>query len=155
MMERALEYFITKDNKIAARKTVTGEFIKSQDFAPYFFLSLGKRIPQNIYKSMIEELKNDFVSNYGLSSEKLSSPKFKHNNLMRGGIWWHGLIIVEGIDLCGEHNFAKSLAEKYCKCILKSGFTYSYNVDTGEGEHIKNCSMSTATFIYFHNKYLS
>lgn len=105
LTQKALNYFI-QDDKLVARLSWDGEVVESKSFILYFFLILGEKIPVELREKLIDNLKYDLVTPFGIASEPIDSPKYC-GSAMRGPIWCHTSVIIDGVDACGYHDFAK------------------------------------------------
>lgn len=156
LTQKALEYFI-QDNHLVARTSWDGSVVESRSFILYFFLILGERIPLEIREQLIEDLKNDLVTPYGIASEPIDSPRYG-GSAMRGPIWYHTSVIIDGVDACGYHDLAKQLAYNYCHTVRESGLGVAFDPKTGDSTSANVTSQinngATGSFLYLYQKYL-
>ncbi|MDR0818612.1 MAG: hypothetical protein LBN43_03450, partial [Oscillospiraceae bacterium] len=100
-------------------------------------LLLGKRLPQHIIDRSIELIfdSGEFMSPYGLASEKFSSPLFHHG-------WCSGSVgtptqalIALALEYCGRPDLAKKVAVAYLDCIVDNGMYHIHNPFDGKVEY--------------------
>ena len=123
--------------RFISRVPDTEEPFASESLCAYQPLLLGKRLPSDIIEKMTSDLsvENDFLTEYGVASEKLSSPYVN----IRGG-WANGPInsplqmqIVIGLRACGKTELSKLIANRYCRTLARTGFFHIHNPFTGKG----------------------
>jgi putative isomerase len=117
--------------------------IKTKERSPatglplYCTLVLGKRLPQNIIDRSIEIInsKPGFDTPFGLASEMLDSPYFKHG-------WCAGsiatpiqVLMVIAFENCGRPDLARPLAQKYLDTLINHGLYHIHDTYTGEVEY--------------------
>lgn len=129
---------------------------KSQSLLAYHPIILGKKLPVEIRTKLINDLKNEgYLTEWGLASENLKSPFFNEDGYWRGPIWAPStMIIVDGLNECGEHEFAKEISKKYIDLCVKSGFRENFNPITGEGLRDASFSWTASVFLILGNEYL-
>ena len=130
----------------------------SKSLMSYLPLILGKRLPENIRTKMISDLKqkNYLLTDYGLASESPDSKLYEKEGYWRGPIWAPTtLIIVEGLNECGEEKLAKEIARKFCDMCNKSGFAENFNSLTGEPLRDPAYTWTTSTFMVLAHEYLN
>ena len=115
----------------------TEEVFETESLCCYQPILLGKRLPQDIIDKMAEDLsvEGDFLTPYGVASEKLSSP---YVNVYTG--WVAGPVIAPmqlqiavGLAEAGKTELSKTVANRYCTTLAKGGFYHINNPFTGHG----------------------
>ena len=100
-------------------------------------LLLGRRLPQKIIDKMAADLsvENDFLTAYGVASERISSP---YVDILTG--WTDGPInapmqlqMVVGLAEAGKNELSMEIANRYCSTLSKSGFYHIHNPFNGTG----------------------
>lgn len=77
---------------------------------------------------------------------------------MRGPIWYHTSVIIDGVDACSYHDLAKKLAYDYCNTVKNIGLGVAFNPENGQPtsanvtKQINNGV--TGTFLYLYQKYV-
>ncbi|RIJ50824.1 hypothetical protein D1614_02565 [Maribellus luteus] len=129
---------------------------KSQSLLAYHPIILGKKLPIEIRTQLINDLKTEgYLTEWGLASENLKSPFFNEDGYWRGPIWAPStMIVVDGLNACGEHEFAKEIAQRYIDLCVKSGFRENFNPITGEGLRDASFSWTASVFLILGNEYL-
>ena len=150
-MKKALEYFVV-DGELVARNTLTKECIPNQSLIPYYFLTLGKRIPEALRTRWIEKMKGEFISPYGIASESPNSDKFEPVGV-RGPVTYHMFMAIDAIDACGEHELARKIALDYCSHIVKTQRFAAFDPISGKCLSFKSNTSLTSVFIYLLQKY--
>ena len=114
-----------KDGRFVALVNGTHEEVRTDSILYYMPLVLGKRLPQEIITKMAADLsaEGDWLTNYGLASEKLMSDNFRLGGSCCGGIWAPvNLMILYGLYDAGEEKLAKMIALRYCTAIKDGTF---------------------------------
>lgn len=114
-----------KDGRFVAMVNGTHEEVRTDSILYYMPLVLGKRLPREIISKMAADLsvEGDWLTNYGLASEKLTSENFRLGGSCCGGIWAPvNLMIVYGLYDAGEVKLAKKIALRYCTAIKDGTF---------------------------------
>ncbi len=114
-----------KDGRFIALVNRTHEEVRTDSILYYMPLVLGKRLPKEIIRKMAADLseEGDWLTNYGLASEKLSSENFRLGGSCCGGIWAPvNLMILYGLYDAGEEKLAKKIALRYCTAIKDGTF---------------------------------
>ncbi|WP_455616909.1 amylo-alpha-1,6-glucosidase [Eisenbergiella sp.] len=129
--------------------------IKSESLLLYLPLLLGKRLPEEIRRSLLCSLKNDgFLTEYGFATEKTDSELYEPDGYWRGPIWAPPtLFLVEGLYLTGEKEWALDIARRFCRMAAKSGFAENFNALTGEGQRDRAYTWTASIFLILAGKY--
>jgi glycogen debranching enzyme len=108
---------------------------KSRSLMAFLPIILGNKLPVEIRSKLIYSLKNDgYLTKWGLATENINSPLYEDDGYWRGPIWAPStMIIVDGLNKCGEHELAKEIARRFCDLCAKSSFAENFNAKTGEG----------------------
>lgn len=166
--EQMLELFIAKlwnGEEFLAGNPITGELFRTDSVVKYQPVILGKRLPQEIRDKMIADLKveGDFLCPYGIASEKLDSGLI---DPYQG--WMNGPIVaplhfqlVTGLDACGDKEFAKEVAHRFCRNCAINGPYHIINPFNGRGQdkgrdnvlHQHVSAWSTSIFLFLAGEY--
>lgn len=65
--------------------STTHEKVYSDSIAVFHPIIMGKRLPQNVIQSIARTLEKDYVTDFGIASEKLGSPLFAYTNCFLRG----------------------------------------------------------------------
>jgi hypothetical protein len=124
--------------------------VESQSLLMFLPLVLGRDIPENIRKTLINRLKKegDFLSTYGLASESLKSPHYVRDGYWLGPMWApSSMLLIEAIDEDGDHAFADDLRERFLNAVIKSGFAENFDPQTGEGFRDPTYTWTSSVFL--------
>jgi len=109
----------------------------SQSLMSFLPVVLGEKLPEEIQNKLVDGLKNGgYLTEWGLATESINSPLYAKSGKVywRGAIWAPStMIIVDGLNKCGEHELAKEISRKYCDLCLNSGFAENFDALSGEG----------------------
>lgn len=147
-----------KGDKFIAKKIETGENNpKSQSLINYVPLLLGELLPQNIRAKLISDLKRKdyLLTPFGLASESPQSDLYEADGYWRGPIWAPStMLITEGLRKCGEEEFAKTVAARFCNLCLTSGFSENFDALTGKPLRDSSLSWTSSVFLILAHDYL-
>ena len=167
-VKKIIEMFWTNDGWTAVN-IVTKERSKATGIPLYCTLLLGKRLPQEIIDRSIEIIfsKPGFDTPFGLASEMLDSPYFRHG-------WCSGSIatpvqalMVIAFENCGRHDLARMIAKKYLNTMVNHGLYHIHDTYTGEVEYkhvgfkffgeqeLFNSGWTAATYIFLAEHYVN
>ncbi|MBD5161914.1 MAG: glycogen debranching protein [Oscillibacter sp.] len=133
----------------------THEEVACDSLLLYLPLLLGEKLPAGIRKSMVAALKDKFLTPYGLATEAIESIYYEPDGYWRGPVWAPStLLLVEGLDRCGEHALAAEIAKRYCNMAADSGFAENFDALTGEGLRDKAYTWTSSVFLILAEEYL-
>jgi glycogen debranching enzyme len=151
-----LRHFWRGDRFVAVRGPDHRD-IESESLLTYIPLVLGKRLPPEVFRKLVAGLleKDRFLTEYGLASESLSSPRYEADGYWRGPIWAPPmLLIVDGLVGGGEAELARDLAGRYCRLFARSGAAENFNARTGEGLRDLAYTWTASVFLVLAGDYL-
>lgn len=159
--EQLLDKFIKalwKEDKFVAIKADTGELIEEGNSLILMMpIVLGNRLPKEVKAKLLEELKKEgkYLSKYGLSTEAMDSSLYKENGYWLGPIWAPVMmIIIDSLNECGEEEFAKELAKRFCNATLIGGMAENFDPLTGSGLVDPAFTWTSSVFLMLAYKYL-
>lgn len=130
---------------------------KSQSLMAYLPIILGNKLPSEIQSILINEMKNNgYLTQWGLATENINSPLYQDDGYWKGPIWAPStMIIVDGLNKCGEHELATDIAKRFCDLCSKSGFAENFNAKTGEGLRDLSYTWTASVFLILGHEYLT
>jgi glycogen debranching enzyme len=130
---------------------------KSQSLMAYLPLILGEKLPDEIRKQLINQLKTGgFLTSWGFATENPQSELYAADGYWKGPIWAPStLIIVDGLEQCGEHALAKEVARSFCQMCAHNGFAENFNALTGEGLRDLSYTWTASVFLILAHEYLN
>lgn len=148
MLDKMIKHCF-EDGKPIAVISGKHERVETDSLILYLPILLGRRLPETIRQKLIEELKSRrFLTDYGFASEAPASCRYEPDGYWRGPIWAPPtLFLVKGLDACGESDFARSIAEKFCKMVEADGFAENFNALTGEGLRDRAYTWTSSIFL--------
>lgn len=134
----------------------THEKVECDSLLLYIPLLLGEKLPADIRENMIAVLKDKFLTPHGLATEAIGSTYYEPDGYWRGPIWAPSTqLLVEGLNCCGEHDFASEIARRYCDMVADSGFAENFDALTGEGLRDKAYTWTSSVFLTLAEEYLN
>lgn len=140
-----------RDGRFIAPHDATHEIADSQSLLLRFPILLGKRLPADVYRNLLEDLRPDgpFLTRWGLASESPASPKYEADGYWRGPIWGvSNYLVFDALVAAGETELAREIAHRGCAlCIEHLGFWENYDALTGVGLRCPAYTWTAATFL--------
>jgi glycogen debranching enzyme len=156
-LEKMIKNF-WEDDKFIATFSGSPDYVKDSDsLILYMPIILGKKLPEKIRLKLIEGLKQKdrFLTGYGFATESISSRYYKSDGYWRGPIWAPStMLLVDGLMKAEEKEFAKEVAQRFCKMALKSGMAENFNALTGEALCDPAFTWTSSVFLILGNEYL-
>lgn len=132
LIERLVAYF-WDGNQFVARRNDTGAVIESSSLILLMPLLLGSRLPADIVKKGVEQLRC-FLTEWGLATERPDSGLFRETGYWRGPIWAPPtFMMVDGLRNAGERELSREIAARFCALCQKGGMAENFHPFTGEG----------------------
>jgi len=107
------------------------EKVRTNSSSVYLPIILGRRLPQEIIDKIAEDLavEGDFLTPYGIASEKLTSDDFALGDHMSRGyvLPSTNMLIATGLFDAGKKDLAAKIAHRYCRTIKDGGFIMLIN----------------------------
>lgn len=115
---------------------------------------LGKRLPVNIRKALVVEIRRH-ITVWGPATEHPDSAVYDPDGYWRGPIWAPStMILVDGLRSAGETELAQDIAERFCRLCDKSGFAENFNAVTGAPLRDRGYTWTSSVFLVLASKYL-
>ncbi len=145
-----------KDDLPVVIQCGTGEIVENQSLLPLEILVLGNKLPKNIRKAVVARVSSpDFFTEYGFATESLRSPLYRKDGYWRGPIWAPStMILVDGLECCGESEIAKTAAFRFIDMASKSGFAENFDPLSGEGQRDLAYTWTSSVVLVLAKEYL-
>lgn len=131
---KTLATLFDADGSPLVRSIRDGKTSKPTTMLTRLAMVLGKRLPENVRRKLVADVKSGmFLTEHGLATESPSSSHYQADGYWRGPIWApETMIAVDGLVACGEREFARDLALRFCRLCRKGGFAENFDALTGE-----------------------
>lgn len=122
----------------------------------YLPVLLGDRLPGDIRAHLVETLKSDaFLTEHGFATESPDSPFYDPDGYWRGPIWAPAMmLLIDGLAACGEGDFAREIAERFCRTMQQNGFAENFDALTGQGLRDLAYTWTPSVFFTLAHDYL-
>lgn len=113
-------------------------------------LVLGNLLDEEKRQYLLNELRQHYLTDYGLATEKYKSPYYRHDNYWRGAIWAPSTyLVVDGLMRAGEKTLGLTIAQRFCNMIAftANGDFENFNALTGEGLRASGYTWTSAVNI--------
>ncbi len=113
----------------------TGEPIQQRtSLILYLPLIIGYRLPKDLVSKMVEKLKTDFETPYGLATESVCSQLYKEDGYWLGPIWGAPtLLIADALLEIGYKDFANNIIQKFFELTKVGMMAENFHAFTGKG----------------------
>ena len=130
--------------------------VENESLILYLPVILGKRLPHQIQKNLIQILKSDkFKTEYGFATESRFSSEYESDGYWRGPIWAPStMLLLDGLKECGEDEFVREMTEKFCMMVQKSGCAENFDALTGEGLRDRAYTWTASVMLVMAHEYL-
>jgi glycogen debranching enzyme len=136
-----------------AKEMFTGKKIASQSLLPLVSLIISPDLDKSKKQAIVSDLKQHFITDFGISTEAIDSPLYQSDAYWRGPIWGPSSVIMyEALKDAGENTLAKKIAARFCQTVKNYGFAENFDAKTGVGLRDKSFSWTASAFLYFANE---
>jgi len=125
---------------------------------PFLPLVLGQRLPDAARGPLLAGLlaPGRFLTDYGLATEALTSPRHEADGYWRGPVWAPPvLLIADGLRRGGEAGAARDIAAGFCRAVARSGAAENFNARAGEGLRDRAYTWTASVFLILAQDYLN
>ncbi|MCU6708409.1 trehalase family glycosidase [Paenibacillus sp. J5C_2022] len=122
----------------------------------YMPILLGKRLPEDVYRTLLEGLKREgrFLTEHGFATESIASAFYEADGYWRGPIWAPVmLLLVDGLAAAGESELARTAAQRFCRMAAASGMAENFDALTGAGLRDRAFTWTSSVFLILASEY--
>lgn len=113
-------------------------------------LVLGEELPALYREQMVQEIKNSFLTEYGLATEAPVSPYYQCDGYWRGPIWAPSTyLICYGLEKSGEADLSREIKRRFCAMCAEKGFAENFDACTGKALRDKAYTWTSSVFLLF------
>lgn len=154
-LRRMLEHSFPEGLPVV-KSSMTHEVVENRSLIQYLPLLLGDRLPEQVRENMLGSLKEaNLYTEHGFATEAVDSPYYRPDGYWRGPIWAPStMLITEGLKNCGQKEWARETAERFCDMVLASGCAENYDALTGAGLRDRAYTWTASTFLVLAHEYL-
>lgn len=144
------------DGKPVVKTAYSQQIVTGDCLLPNLSVLVADRMPEEYRKNIVDTLKSDtFLTEYGFATESPASPLYEADGYWRGPIWAPAmLIILDGLRACGEEDFAKDAAKRFCRLVREHGYAENFDAITGAGLRDLAYTWTPSTFFIAAHDYL-
>jgi glycogen debranching enzyme len=129
---------------------------ESMSSLSYMPIVLGDRLPEDIQETIVQTLKEDYITDYGIATESPESKYYRPSGYWQGPIWApETMLFIDGLDRAGEEELARDLAKKFCAMCKKGGFAENFEATTGKPLVDPAYTWTASVFLYLAHEYLN
>jgi len=121
-------------------------------------LVLGSLLDADKRAVMVNDLREHYLTPYGLATEQPTSPLYESDGYWRGPIWAPSTyLIVDGLARAGEAELARDIARRFCDMLaFTAGGAYeNFDALTGKGWRAPGYTWTASVFLLLMWEYLS
>ncbi|MGE8203697.1 amylo-alpha-1,6-glucosidase [Heyndrickxia sp. NPDC080065] len=147
---KMIDHFWTKKG-FRACHSYSHKPIEEKSLLLYIPLILGERLTDQQRKILLEGLQQ-FQTEFGFATESVDSPYYREDGYWRGPIWAPStMLLIDGLQSCGENELARKTAEKFCIMANQSGMAENFNAITGKGLRDPAFTWTSSVFLIAGN----
>jgi glycogen debranching enzyme len=144
-----------RGRQFIGRKLPGDEEIRSRSLVDCMPVVMGRRLPHDVARAVIRRIRT-FMTPVGLATEQPDSPHYKDDGYWRGPVWGASTyLIVLGLESLGEHRLACSLARRFCKTCVRSGFAENFDALTGASRRDPAYTWTAGVFLLLASRCIS
>ena len=135
-----------------------GGSIDSESLLLFMPLILGNRLPKDVQTKMVENLTRQgrYLTEYGVSTEPLTSKRYTPDGYWRGPIWAPStMILTDGLDHIGQRKLADRLRKAFCRMAQEHGMSENFDPLTGDGLRDPAYTWTSSVYLIFANQLYS
>lgn len=149
LLTRMVSLCFTQGGDPIVREVVSQKTWQPTTLLLYLPILLGKRLPETIRNRLVEVLKSEqFLTPWGLATEGVNSTFYESDGYWRGPIWAPVMLLMtDGLESCGETDFAKELRKRYLRLFCQGGSAENFDALTGKGNRDTGYSWASAVYL--------
>lgn len=122
LLERTLDFW--DGERFTPTLSTSHEKVQSDSIAVFQPIILGKRLPPEVIDKVAASIKEGYIADFGIASEKLDSPLFAYTNcFLRGNLVSPvQLMMATGLCEAGHEDLGKEIARRFCHKVIRDGF---------------------------------
>jgi hypothetical protein len=157
MLERLLERLWDGERFVVRRIEDGSVDPASQSIVRFLPLILGQRLPHGVRRRLVDDFRaSDHLTAYGPATESPSSVRYEADGYWRGPVWAPTtLLIVDGLDACGEAELARDVARRFVETCRASGFAENFEATSGRPLRDPAYSWTASTFVRLVSEFLT
>ncbi len=154
-MQGALIEQLWKGDHFVGMLRPSGKIVECNSLITCMPIVLGQRLPADVAKALVERIR-EFVTPYGLATEKLDSPCYLDGGYWRGPIWAPTtMLVASGLRELGQHALADTLLRAFCQMCREHGFAENFHPVTGKGLYCPAYTWTSSVFMIFASELAS
>lgn len=133
-------------------RSVDGADVESETLLLYLPLILGKRLPADVQKKLLDGLmkKGRFLTENGFATEALTSKYYTPDGYWRGPIWAPAtMLLAEGLDSIDRRQVADNIRTRFCNMVQKGGMSENFDAITGTGLRDPAYTWTSSVYLIF------
>ena len=143
-----------RDGEPQAVHTFTGKAVETKSLILCLPIVLGKRLPDEVREKIMQRLRL-CQTEWGYATEQPDSQLYISDGYWRGPIWAPStMLIVDGLESCGEHELAVEISRKFCEMVDRSGCAENFDALTGEGLRDRAYTWTASVMLILAHEYL-
>jgi glycogen debranching enzyme len=142
-----------QDGEFVGRIRPSDTAVSSESLIACMPIVLGRRLPADVQKPLVNRIR-EHLTEWGLATEKPTSPKYRENSYWRGPIWAPPtLLAISGLADIGEEDLVRQIARGYIEMCRKSGFAENFDPHTGAGHFDPAYTWTSSVFLILASQY--
>ena len=135
-------------DRFVTRHAITGDYAQeSRSLLNCIPIVIAGRLPRDVRNAVLDRIR-EHLTPWGLATEHPDSTLYTPDGYWRGPIWpAPTFILIDTLRTAGETNLADTVAERFVKMCLKSGFSENYNALTGEALRDQSYTWASSLFL--------
>ncbi|MFW5803396.1 MAG: amylo-alpha-1,6-glucosidase [Verrucomicrobiota bacterium] len=147
LVDTLLDKLWTGD-RFVTRHALTGNVNKeSRALINCIPIVIADRLPCEVRNAVLNQIR-EHLTDWGLATEHPDSTLYTPDGYWRGPIWPSPtFILIDTLRTAGETELANTVADRFVKMCVKSGFSENYNALTGEALRDQSYTWASSLFL--------
>lgn len=149
-LKRLLDHSL-RDGRLVALKSGSHAVVARRSCLPSMSLVLGRRLPEAVRRTMVEDLRRSYLTPWGVATEPPTSPDFVDDGYWRGPVWApQQMILVDGLLDAAETELALEIARRFMATCRHAGrFAENFSALDGRGLRDPAYTWTSSVFLMF------
>ncbi|MCX7885332.1 MAG: hypothetical protein N2448_09955 [Caloramator sp.] len=115
---------------------------------------LENRLPKNMLNAMADNIKNNFITDFGISTESLKSKEFNEDGYWKGAVWAPVVyLIAEAFKETDYLEISKKIKISFLNMANESYMEENFSPITGKGQRDSGFAWTSSVFLLFAEEF--
>lgn len=146
-VQAAMIQHLWTGERFAARDIETGELHAGASLLETMPIVLGADLPTPVHTALARQIETH-LSEHGLATERLDSPRYSSDGYWRGPIWAPSTVLIEdGLRRAGHIGLADEISRRFRTLCEASGFAENFDAASGAGQRDRAYTWTASSYL--------